>query len=129
MFPKPAKGSHRQSLLDKRAAIRSHEDREKRAVRLRDGGVCRWPFCGERGQRWRLEVAHLHAKGMGGDKGTRSTRDQMILLCFNCHQGPNGLERHGKRITPLTDAGTYGPCKFEELREEGWVVVMQERFR
>lgn len=126
-FPKPAKGTARAALLANRAERRTAEDHAKAEVRKRDGGVCRWPGCGERGKRWRLEVAHLADKGMGGDHGVRSTRDQMILLCLPDHQGARSLHSGDKRITPLTTAGTDGPCQFEEQTEAGWRVVAVER--
>jgi hypothetical protein len=123
LLPKPAKGSARAALLEKRATRRYLEATEKAAVRRRDGGVCRWPGCGERGEKWRLEVAHLNDKGMGGDHGTRSTRDQMILLCLPDHQGEHSLHTGFKRVVPLTDRGTDGLCRFDEQTEAGWRTV------
>jgi hypothetical protein len=123
LLPKPAKGSARAALLEKRATRRYVEATEKAAVRKRDGGVCRWPGCGERGEKWRLEVAHLNDKGMGGDHGTRSTRDQMILLCLPHHQGPRSLHSGDLRITPVTSRGADGPLRFDEQTEAGWRTV------
>lgn len=123
LLPKPAKGTARAALLAKRAKVRTAEANAKAAVRTRDGGVCRWPGCGERGKRWRLEVAHLVSKGIGGDGGTRSTPDQMALLCFQCHQGPRSLHSGDKRIAPVTAQGADGPLRFEEQSEAGWRVV------
>jgi hypothetical protein len=90
------------------------EEHEKAKVRVRDR-QCRWPHCENcRTYKPRLEVAHLTAKGIGGDpRGEVSTADQMILLDFLTHQsGPLSLEQHGRRIVPLTDRGTSGPCEF-----------------
>lgn len=109
---KPAKGSHLIARKERRKAIENDEEGEKRKVRLRDKS-CRWPKC-ENCRRYgpRLEVAHIDAKGMGGDHGVRSSADQMMLLDFLTHQGPQGIERHERKIEPLTAAGTDGPCAF-----------------
>jgi hypothetical protein len=111
--PKPAKGSAFKERKTRAKAVKAFEDAEKAKVRKRDV-KCRWPHC-ENCRRWtpRLEVAHIVAKGMGGDKGQRSTADQMILLDHLTHQGAGGLEQHGLRIEPM-DArrGTNGPCIF-----------------
>jgi hypothetical protein len=64
---------------------------------------------------------------MGGDGGVRSTADQMVLLDYLTHQGANGLEQHGRQITPLTSAGTNGPCDFWATDEQGrWYLVARE---
>ena len=109
---------------DRRRAIEAHEDAEKRKVRVRDR-VCRWPNCPEcRRYKSRLEVAHLDAKGIGGDHGERSTADRMVLLCMLVHQGPRSLHSGDRRIEPLTVAGANGPCAFYEADEQrGWIVV------
>lgn len=106
--------------VDRRKAIKAHEDREKKLVRARDQ-KCRWPFCEYcRELKPRLEVAHVVAKGMGGDHGERSTADQMMLLDYLTHQdGPGSLEQHGRRIEPLTDQGTNGPCAFWRIGDDG----------
>jgi len=128
MFPKPAKGSAWTERRDRRKAVEASEDAEKQTVRLRDR-VCRWPQCGYcRSYKPRLEVAHIKAKGQGGDHGVRSTADQMILLCFLSHQGSDGLERHERDVRPLTSAGTNGPCEFWQRDALGtWYLVARER--
>jgi hypothetical protein len=124
--PKPAKGSVLIARKERQKAIRAHEDAEKRKVRARDVR-CRWPACPNcAAYKPRLEVAHLADKGMGGDHGRRSTADQMMLLCFLTHQGPHSLHAQTRRIEPLTSRGADGPCRFWELREEGWTVVHVE---
>ena len=115
--PKPPKGSMFMARKTKKAAIKSFEESEKRAVRIRDGHKCRWPGC-RNGKDIRTEVAHLNDKGIGGDHSARSTRDQMMLLCFLCHQGPNSLHAKTRHIEPLTDRGTDGVCAFYELNPE-----------
>jgi hypothetical protein len=117
---KPAKGSGYVERKTKRKAIVTAEDTEKDKVRARDGR-CRWPFC-ENCRRYkpRLEVAHIDPKGMGGDHGVRSDASQMILLDWLTHQsGPASLEQHGRRIVPLTKAGTAGPCDFYATDADG----------
>jgi hypothetical protein len=117
-----------QELREKRAGRKSHEDGEKAKVRKRDK-FCRWhgPKCPN--TMWTLEVAHLTAKGMSGDKsGERSKAHRMIRVCKPIHQDPDGLEQHGKRVRPLDKKkGTSGPCAFEERRGKLWVIVAIER--
>jgi hypothetical protein len=115
---KPEKGSHWKAGRDRRKDAVSAENDAKALVRKRDV-KCRWPFCANcKTYKPRLEVAHLKAKGHGGDHGTRSTPDQMILLDHLTHQGgPDSLEQHGIEIEPLTSAGTDGPCAFWVLED------------
>lgn len=130
---KPPKGTHLIERREKRKAIEALEEQEKRQVRLRDG-ECRWArsvgdcYC-RRYKNITLHVAHVNDKGMGGDHGVRSTADQMILLCALRHQGEISLHTGRARITPVTDRGTDGPCKFEMDTEMGWQVVHVEGFR
>ena len=127
--PKPQKGTALIERRTRRKAIEAYEDREKQIVRRRDR-VCRWPRCENcRCFKPRLEVAHLSAKGAGGDHGQKSSADAMILLDMLTHQGgPSSLEQHGRRIEPLTTAGTSGPCEFWALDEKGaWYLVARER--
>jgi hypothetical protein len=127
-YPKPDKGSHWKDGRDRRKAVESYEDAEKRKVRLRDKG-CRWPHCDNcRTYKPRLEVAHVIAKGMGGDHGLKSSADQMMQLDRLTHQGGTGsVEQHGRRIEPLTPAGTDGPCAFYRVGEDGreYVVAIE----
>ena len=142
-LPKPPRGAYRLHRKKDRAEIKLSEDTEKAKVRIRDKR-CRWPRCRHaRDTSIPLEVAHLVAKGMGGDRfGERSQASGMILLCRAHHQWdpqeghPEGsIERHTLRIEPLTDLGTDGPCRF--LRwfvrmtptglEDQWIVWATER--
>ena len=128
--PKPLKGSALRERRDRQRAIRAHEDREKAKVRRRDV-ICRWPSC-ENCRRYkpRLEVAHLAGKGMGGDHGERSTAANMMLLDYLTHQdGTDSLHAQTRRIEPLTDQGTDGPCRFWRLTEAGWLVIHTETDR
>jgi hypothetical protein len=110
--PKPAKGSSLIASRLKRTSIRMDERRVKAAVRARDKR-CRWPQCQNcRDYKPRLEAAHLDPKGQGGDHGLRTSVDRLILLDHLTHQGADGLERHERKIEPLTDRGASGPCAF-----------------
>ena len=127
--PKPFKGSLLLTRQAKKRQVKAYEDAEKQAVRVRDGGRCRWPGC-RSAKSIRLDVAHLNDKKMGGDHGTRSSRDQMMLLCVFCHQGRHSLHSKDKRVEPLTTDGTNGPCAFYERQESGqWQHVFTERGR
>jgi hypothetical protein len=127
VLAKPAKGSSLIAGRERRKAARAFEDAQKDIVRAEDKR-CRWPNC-ENCRRFkpRLEVAHRIAKGIGGDHGVRSTADQMILVDYLTHQGPNGIEQHGKRVDPLTDRGTRGPCEFwaRDVNDQ-WYLVARE---
>lgn len=132
---KPAKGTALIERRERRKEVEAFEDAEKRKVRLREGGVCRWAratgdcYC-LRYKNITLHVAHLNDKGMGGDHGLRSTADQMALICSLRHEGERSLHSGDCRIVPLTDRGTNGPCKFEEQDEQrGWTVRACEDFR
>ena len=117
---KPEKGSHWKAGRDRRKAVVAYEEAEKRLVRIRDKG-CRWPHCENcRTYKPPLEVAHVVAKGMGGDHGIKSSADQMMLLDRLSHQGGlDSVEQHGRRIEPLTPAGTNGPCAFYRQDADG----------
>lgn len=117
-FPKPAKGTALLARKQRRAELVSHEAREKAKVRKRDRG-CRWPGCDCRKLKLRTEVAHLDAKGIGGDHGVRTTADQMIELCFIKHQGVPSLHSGDLKIEPLSAAGTNGCCAFYARSESG----------
>lgn len=122
--PKPSRGTSLIESRERRKAVVAFEEGEKDRVRARDKR-CRWPQC-ENCKRYqpRLEVAHVRAKGQGGDHGTRSSADQMILLDFLTHQGDDGLERHQREIVPLTEKGTRGPCEFWATGEDGQLYLV-----
>ena len=105
---KPAKGTAKAERASRRRDVENSERKNKALVRKRDK-TCRWPGCECKGRTLGLEVAHLKAKGMGGDHGKRSTPDQMILLCRERHQGPWSLHSGHCRIY-LT--GPYGAPEF-----------------
>lgn len=123
---KPARGSGLIARHKAKAETKAYEEAQKRDVRARDRR-CRWPNCENCKQfKPRLEVAHLDAKGQGGDHGVRSAASMMILLDFLTHQGELGLERHERKIEPLTSRGTAGPCAFyvkfwSETKKGEWI--------
>lgn len=81
----------------------------REAVYLRDD-TCRVPWC----EGWQVcEMAHLDAKGMGGDRGIRTTTDNCMVLCSEHHQGPRSHHSGHLKIRPLTANGADGPCCFE----------------
>jgi hypothetical protein len=124
--PKPGKGSSLIARVARQKATRAHEAKEKAKVRARDKR-CRWPECKNcRDYSPRLEVAHLDAKGMGGDHGMRTTADRMMLLCYLQHQGVVSLHSGDLRIETLTPKGTNGPCRFLELVDGAWKTVFTE---
>jgi hypothetical protein len=138
---KPPRGSGRLAAKDRRNGRVAYEKAEKAKVRKRFS-KCRWPHCRHKDQP--LEVAHLIAKGHGGDPaGLRTRADKMVLVCHPHHlwdpqEGhPEGcLEHHQIRIEPLTDLGTFGPCAFFRERvfvkfdgtgmEQVWELVAKE---
>ena len=125
-FPKPRPAIFERH--EKRTMLRSHEATEKAKVRHRDGPKCRWPRCEFAAMKPRLEVAHLDAKGMGGDKQRLRTRaDRMIHLCHLHHQGPVSLHSGDLKIQPQTANGTDGPCDFYALDGMGrWALNASE---
>lgn len=122
---KPAKGSRWMELRDKRKRIVSGETDAKKEVRQRDR-ICRWPKCENcRVYKPHFEVAHVvRAKGMGGDHGTVSTPDKLMLLDRITH---GEQERNDRDVRPLTSRGTNGPCEFWRRTDAaGWFLVARE---
>lgn len=122
---KPAKGSRWMELRDKRKAVVKAEDAAKAEVKKRDR-ICRWPRCENcRVYKPPFECAHVvRAKGMGGDHGTVSTPDKMMLLDRITH---GEQERNDRDVRPLTKAGTSGPCEFWRRTDaDGWFLVARE---
>ena len=120
-FAKPVpkqRGAAVLERLEKRKVTKSAEEAEKRKVRQRDR-VCRWPRCQHVKDDVRLEVSHLVSKGMGGDKGIRSTADQMVLLCYLHHQGPESLHSADLFIEAETERGSDGALAFWKLDADG----------
>lgn len=121
-----------ETLEDYRHRVKSDRKQALKArkteLRKRDGIGCRWPGCVFWKHGYRVEAVHLVDMGMGGDKQLiRSDLSTMIRLCIRHHQEAKG-SIHSKhiRVVPLTQAGTNGPCQFEEQdfkSPNGWKVV------
>ena len=104
----------------------SQERTVKTHIRTRDGIGCRWPGCEFWKQGYRVDAAHVEAKGIGGDKRLyRTTTANLIRLCIRHHLGPFSLHSGDLRIVALTERGADGPVQFE-VRDpkapEGWRV-------
>jgi len=101
----------------KRSTTKAHQRKAQnantRAVReavfARDD-TCRIPWC----EGWQVvEMAHLDAKGMGGDPvGARTTTANCICCCPLHHQSARSLHSGHIKYTFLTDKGADGPMAF-----------------
>ena len=116
---------------DRRAEI-AHEEAEKRKVRKREKFACRFPLCGCRKLKLRLEVSHDKHKGAGGNpSGDRSIAKLMVLLCVHRHQD-GAVSRHKGTLKTkyLTrSAGYNGPVAWlVDLNAIGRP-VRRERFK
>ena len=126
---KPIRGTAKLHRIERKRRADNREDVQKTKVRKRDGH-CRWPHADpdqrELCRRTRTEVAHLTAKGMGGDPLTiRSKAHLMIRVC--CHQGPGSLHSGDRKVLFLTEKKADGPLAFlERRRGEKWAEVGRE---
>lgn len=125
-YDKPPVAVERRQKRRDRKAI---ERQVKAEVKRRDGNKCRWPRCEFTTVRQPIDCAHLKAAGMGGDpKSIRMTRDNLMLLCRQHHQGPISLHSGDLCVEPQTSRGTDGPCDFKQLDGRGcWIFVASER--
>lgn len=131
---KPARGSRKRELREKRRAARANERYEKDKVREREDlrGPCRWPHytSDEKRDCFRAakHVAHLDHKKMGGDTLTlRSRRHKMLQVCRDVHR----LIDTGLAKVEFLDgarAGTDGRLAFFEraTHDAPWVEVGRE---
>jgi hypothetical protein len=104
------------------------ENTAKAKVRKRDRFQCRFPMCGCRKLKLRLEVSHDQHKGMGGNpKGDRSVTKLMVLLCVHRHQHGQ-ISRHAGTLEaqPLTQFGYDGPVAWKVKRGSIWFEVARE---
>ena len=122
---KPAKGTAKQARKTKRSQVEAGEREQKHLVRMRDLR-CRYPLHAAGGCVGPLEVAHITAKGMGGDHGTRSTTANMVLVCAGVHRGSVSMHSGGVKVEALSDAGADGPLRWRIVadREHG---IWEER--
>jgi len=110
-FAKPSATARKVAEQQERRGLISAENAAKAAARRRDRG-CRFPCCGCRALRLRLEVAHHpHHKGSGGNpSGDRSTPAGLVLLCAHRHQhGAISLHKGTLRPRFLSSDGFAGP--------------------
>lgn len=111
---KPSRTARVKKAKKARAKLDTREETEKRQVRRRDRG-CRFPLCGCRRLKLRLEVSHVKHKGMGGNPaGDRSIAREMVQLCTHRHQF-GAVSRHAGtlRAKYLTTRGFDGPVAWE----------------
>jgi hypothetical protein len=98
------------------ADVDRDEEREKRKVRARDRG-CRFPLCGCKKFRLRLEVSHSEHKGTHAREAKRelSIAALMVQLCVARHQhAAISIHRHTLRHRWLDRAAKFnGPIAWE----------------
>ena len=116
--PKPVKRSTLKSRKTKVKSTNIAAVREQ--VEQRDGETCRITATLRRfgflhQTIWgRLELAHMDARGMGGNPDlSRDTPENTILIIAGLHQGSRSHHSGHLKIGPLTDQGANGPCCFE----------------
>lgn len=126
-LPKDSREDAERKRRQRKADIRTHEQREKATVVTRDGShYCRLvPGCSER---QKFETAHLDDKGMGGDpKQLRTVACLMLRACFFHHQGNWSLHSHDLRVDFLTPEGADGPIEVWGRDSTGrWFMVGRE---
>ena len=114
-----------------RRTSREGDERDAKAEAKRaDGGRCRWPGCDCRQRRLPLEMAHVEAKGMGGTPdGRRNDPRNLITFDIETHRtGRKSLHSGDRKVVPLTEDGTRGPCEFWMTDEVGQMyLVARER--
>lgn len=114
-FFKDAMPSAKVQRAMRKAARDNHEDAEKAKVRRRDKG-CRFPYCGCRKLRLRLEVSHSEHKGAGGNpKGDRSEASKMVQVCAERHKdNPISIDKGSLRWVPMVaKLGANGPIAWQ----------------
>jgi hypothetical protein len=108
----------------KRSARRTGEAAVKKDLRVRDGIGCRWSGCDLWRRGFRIDAAHLDAKGIGGDKLLiRTVLENMMRICAPHHVGPVSLHSGDLRIEFLTERKANGPCAFwrrDPKAKDGW---------
>jgi hypothetical protein len=119
-IPKPIKRRTVKAKRDKAKAANIGLVRE--AVFERDGEMCRIPHCMTHKAKLHapffgvLELAHIDARGMGGNPDlTRDTTANTICCCAGHHQrfGKESLHSGYIKVRALTDKGADGPLCFE----------------
>lgn len=123
--PKPEKGTSQLAHRSRTASAAKLEKEAKRASKVRDKQLCRFPHCEFRTQNLTMHSAHLTHKGMGGDeKSIRTQLDSLITLCSKHH---GRFDAGQFDIIPLTPEGTNGPCGFRpRISGDRWGVQVNE---
>jgi len=115
-FPKPIKGTFLLERKQRRSEIVKREQQIMSQAKKRDGNVCRFPMC--RHKSLRIETAHFHHRGIGGDpSGDRTQLPILVTLC---------VAHHGQYDACLIDVqpqdsalGANGPLDFFVRTESG----------
>lgn len=112
----------------KRSTLKRRKKREKNeniaivreAVMARDRFECRLTvllrrmLCFDVAYRRPLELAHIDARGMGGNPDlSRDTTENTISVFDRVHQGAFSMHSGHVKVRPLTDKGANGPLCFE----------------
>ncbi len=117
---KPDREKRKKRERKVKAGRRTDERKNKALAKARDGRRCRWPLCGCRKKRLRIDSSHDRHKGIGGDKtGERSKPAELITFCVQRHQ-TGAISRHAGtlRTRYLTNKRNDGPVAFEVRLEE-----------
>ena len=102
--PKPPK---RSTVQRKKHAQRAATVKDVRAMVFERDSHCRIPWCCSP---FYGELAHLKAKGMGGNPaGSRTTTANTARLCREHHQGLRSIHSGHIRWLFLSDKGADGP--------------------
>lgn len=111
---KPSASTRKLAKRKTRVDTQKDERSNKGQCRKRDR-FCRFPLCGCRRLGWRLEASHQSHKGAGGNPtGSRSTADQLLLLCVHRHRDGAVSRHHGTlRARYLTADRADGPVAWE----------------
>lgn len=109
-LPVPKGRTRAQAQRQRKKVLHENTAKVREEVFDRDGWQCR--ICGLCDGRlgYLLELAHLKAKGMGGDKrALRTTTANAVALCPAHHRGPRSLHSGHLTAQPLTPQGADGP--------------------
>lgn len=111
---KPILGAYSRQRKEDRLDLEAERKKKKQQARVRDGHKCRWPGCDCKRLKLRLEVSHIVPISLDGSDET----ENLILLCFERHQGKPSLHSHDLEIEKLTPDGADGLLAFYERDEE-----------
>lgn len=134
---KPSPTARKLAQHRKRVDAVNAENANKRAAKRRDKHRCRFPLCGCRVLRLRIEASHNKHKGIGGNPaGDRSQVSGLVTLCLHRHQhGRISIHKGTLRPRFLTPDHFNGTIAWEiDLAELGakavgplWQEIARER--